>query len=111
MFLNRSSCKRRKRPLRLLSNVTFTMHRRYDFLSQCTPDLAMHKWYHNNNNKLGLHQLCYLALHPAMSWLWMTDPLLSIVRCLCCLNIYVHILQVGKLRPGEVLDPKVRFVL
>lgn len=30
---------------------------------------------------------------------------------LCCLIVYVRSLQVGKLRPGEVFDPKVRFVL
>lgn len=42
----------------------------------------------------------------------MPDPLLSIVSVvLCCLNIYVRSLQVGKLRPGEMLDTKVRFVL
>lgn len=68
---------------------------------------------YNPNNIVGLYKICIvscIALCNVTAWM-IPDPIFIISVVLCPLNIYVHSLQVGKLRPGEVLDPKVRFVL
>lgn len=72
----------------------------------------MHKWKYNINNIVGLHQLSYLCIASGnVMALDARSVVVHCLSCLCCLNIYVRSLQVGKLRPGEVLDSKVRFVL